>query len=282
MSSAFASSSADQKLSGSEGSFMLEYEFSDEYKGFGFSEGLERGLLVYQDGTLLAEEGMGLGACALQTGGYTYFGSVREQAAADDGRRQVVDMDRQLVWRIFGVRSRLLTRLLEIIATRHYMKKPRHQARILRLGELLSRIFRVDASFAKVLPLGRVTLDMNLNENEIVVTAGCQARKNCGKLFIMNELGGSYFRTALSNGLAIDPPTGWQTMPEKAELLCPERSLSFSMEEMHVPRGVSSTLFWGREVNSRLSWSGFECELTWKDQEFSGYQYALKFREGAT
>jgi hypothetical protein len=261
---------------------MLEYRFSDQYRGFGFSEGLERGLLVSHDGTLLVEEGMGLGACALQTGGYTYFASVREQTAAAGGSRQVVDLNRQLVWRIFGRTSRLLTRALEKIATRHYMKNPRRQAGILRLGEVLSRIFRVDASFAGVVPLGQVTLEMTTEGNVIVGTVGCQVKMDGGKLFIMNELGGHYFRGALRKELPIEPPTGWQKMPADAELLCPERSLAFTIEERHVPPGVSSTLFWGREANSRLSWSGFECELTWEGREFSGYQYALKFREGAT
>jgi len=99
----------------------LKFDISTQYKGTGVSQGLDRGLLVYDDDILLLEEGMGLGACAFQTGSYTYFTSIKSIKKAEDSFKVVGSIDKKLVWKVLGIKSSLLTRTLEYITTNIYM-----------------------------------------------------------------------------------------------------------------------------------------------------------------
>jgi hypothetical protein len=259
----------------------LQYEFSEKYRGFGFSTGLQRGLLVYRDGALLVEEGMGLGICAIQTGGFTYFSSVKESSDGDGCISAIFELDRKLVWRVCGIRSLVLTRIVEAIVTNSYMKLENKQDKMLRLSALLIRLFRVDASYLAAKPQGQVTVSWRTGPREIEVTVSGQMRRSGGKLFVMNELGGGFFHEAQMDGARTAPPTGWQKLTGRGVLICPAHNLAFSLEERQVPENVQSKLFWGREVAGQINWAGFESELTWTSDHFEGYRYAVKFREEA-
>lgn len=76
---------------------MPQYDLTDQYKGFGISQGLDRGLLVYHGDTLLVEEGMGIGACAFQTGGFTYFASTRSIQKDQGTMTMTASLDKKLV-----------------------------------------------------------------------------------------------------------------------------------------------------------------------------------------
>lgn len=261
---------------------MLRFDMSDTYQGMGVSRGLDRGVLVYHDGTLLLEEGMGLGACALQTNEYTYFASVKTIQKIESGFAVVLDIDQQLVWQVFGVNVRLLTRILEKLTTHIYMKQEKRQNAFLELGNKLRQLFKVSSCFITV-PKQAVGLMMiKVGDNRVAVDLSMKTAIKNGKrkIFVMNELGGSHFNKGLINGDVISPPTGWQKLEESAELYSAEHGLAFTMAEIQIPVNVKSALFWGREsISNNYCWAGFESELSFETQQFEHYKYVIKFKE---
>ena len=260
----------------------LKFYISHQYKGTGVSQGLDRGLLVYYDNILLLEEGMGLGACAFQTGGYTYFTSIKSIKKAEDSFKVVGSIDKKLVWKVLGIKSSLLTRTLEYITTNIYMKHEKSQELLLQLGQLLRMLFNVKACFVKVPPQGEVRITYELRAHEITVDLSCETEKKESKLFVLNELGGSIFDKGLINNELSASPSGWQKIEGLCELYSCAHSLAFTIIERYVPANVQSKLYWGREQTSNnYCWAGFESELICSSRKFNNYRYSIKFREVA-
>lgn len=263
---------------------MLKFDMSDTYQGMGVSRGLDRGVLVYHDDTLLLEEGMGLGACALQTNGYTYFASVKTIKKIESGFAVVLDIDQQLVWQVFGANARLLTRILEKLTTHIYMKQEKRQNAFLKLGNKLRQLFKVSSCFIAVPKQAEGLMVIKVGDNRVAVDLSIKTATKNGKwkFFVMNELSGSYFDKGLINGDVISPPTGWQKLIETAELYSDERGLAFTLEEIQIPVNVKTTLYWGREsISNNYCWAGFESELSCETQQFDHYKYVIKFKEVA-
>lgn len=261
---------------------MLNFDLSDNYKGTGVSEGIDRGLLVYDGDILLLEEGMGLGACSLQAGGFTYFASIKSFKKAENSLDAVYLIDKRLEWTVFGLKSRHFTRTLEYIATNLYMKHENAQNKLLKLGNHLIRFFKVETCFVNVPAQGEVMIGYQLADNEIIVDLSCATEKDGIQLFVMNELGGSIFDKSFINGELSAPPTGWQKTDDPCELYSHDRSLAFTMAEISIPDNVRSTLYWGREmVTNTCCWAGFESELKCASNKFDHYRYSIKFRRAA-
>ena len=261
---------------------MLRFDISHEFQGTGVSKGLERGLVVYYDDILLMEEGMGLGACALQTGGYTYFTSIKRINKVKNSINVVCHIDRRLVWQVLGIKSNHFTRILEYLATNIYMKHENRQAGLLKLGGLLQKLFRVKASFVNVSSQGEARINYELGDTEISIDLSCKTEKRGCKLFVMNELGGTIFGESIINGVLSVAPSGWQKIEGSCELYSRVHSLAFTIVERDVPDTVRSALFWGRElVNNNYCWAGFESELLCDAGNFKEYRYSIKFREVA-
>ncbi|MGV8905414.1 MAG: hypothetical protein ACOH15_02310 [Acetobacterium sp.] len=259
---------------------MLTFDISNEYIGTGVSHGLDRGLLVYSGDVLLLEEGMGLGACALQTEGYTYFTSIKNIKREKDSFEVECTIDKKLVWKVLGVRAKLLTRILEGITSNIYMKQENKQRKLLRLGGLLCKVFSVNSCFVNVKSQGEVRIVFEIEDNEILVDLSCKTEKMGSKLFVMNELGGSIFNKGIINHELIGPPSGWNKIEKPSELYSPSQALAFTLVESHVPDNVRSTLFWGRELaGNSYCWAGFESEILCESSEFENYRYSIKFRE---
>jgi len=133
---------------------------STDYLGTGVSKGLDRGLLVYHDDVLLLEEGMGLGACALQSDGYTHFTSIISIKQTKESYEVVCGIDKRLEWKALGIKSNTLTRALEYFATNIYMKYQKGQVVLLKLGGISQKLFNVKASCVKVPKLGEVRITL--------------------------------------------------------------------------------------------------------------------------
>jgi len=261
---------------------MLSFDISKEYKGSGVSQGLERGLLVYNDGILLVEEGMGLGACAVQIGGYTHFTSNKSIYESGDSFEVVCKIDKMLIWTIWGMKSKPLTRSLEFITTNIYMKQEKRQNKLLALGNILRKIFNVKASFVNVPTQGEVKITYEIVGNEIFVNLSCETKKTGTKIFVMNELGGSIFNQGIVDGLITPPPTGWEKIAGSCELYSYIQGLTFAFIQKNIPTNVRSTLYWGREQTaSNYCWAGFESELFCSERKFNNYSYSIRFREVA-
>ena len=259
---------------------MLKFDMSYDYIGTGVSKGIERGLLVYDGDILLLEEGLGLGACSLQTGGYTYFASIKNIKRAKASFDVVFIIDKRLEWKVFGIKSTYLTKILEYIATKIYMKHENIQNKMLKVGGLLQKLFKAETCFVKVPAHGEVRITYELGDNEILVDLSCDTEKDKIKLFVMNELGGSIFDKSFINGKKSVAPTGWQKTDGQCELYSHEYSLAFTMVERNVPKNVQSTLYWGRElVINNYCWAGFESEIVCASNKFNNYRYSIVFRE---
>lgn len=262
---------------------MLTFDMNNTYKGLGVSRGLDRGVQVYYDNNLLLEEGMGLGACALQTNGYTYFATVKTIIKSGEGKFEVfLEIDQQLVWNILGVNARLITRMLEKLVTNIYMKQEKRQKSYLKLGNLLRKVFRIRSRFITVAQQAEVVMVVAVGNNlvDIDLSLKTQVKDGNRKFFVMNELGGNHFNIGLVNGAVRPPPTGWQKIEENVELYSRKFKLAFSMAEKQIPKNVVSTLNWGREsISDSYCWAGFESELSWNTQQFDHYKYVIKFKE---
>jgi len=259
---------------------MLKYEISQTYKGIGVSEGLDRGLLVYNDDVLLVEEGMGLGACAFQTGGLTYFASINDIKNEGNSFEVIYNIDKRLELKISGIRSEIITRVQEQIATNIYMKREKSQKKLMILGELLAKILNVDVCFVKVPSIGEVRITYKLDDNCVTMDVNCEIENKTGKLFLMNELGGSIFDQSIIKGEMSTSPSGWQKMKICCELYSEVHSLTFTIIERNIPDNVRSNLYWGREqISNKCCWAGFESEIICDTYKFNNYSYSINFRE---
>lgn len=260
---------------------MVVFEMPDIeeiYKGAGVSKGLDRGLLVYDHGALLVEEGMAIGACAFQTGGFTYFTSVKSIERKGSFIEVESHIDTRLEFSVFGIRSKLITKSQETLIKHFYMKQEKWQDQLLKKGAIIRKLFRVDVCFVKSPSLGTVKTVYEVGDGMVKTDLSCCA-KGGGRLFVMNEVGGSKFDKSIVNGEISSPPSGWQKIASDCELYSDSHSLAFTMEEDSVPENVKSSLYWGREyIEDVCSWSGFESEIKCSSGKFENYRYSVAFR----
>jgi len=223
---------------------------------------------------------MGLGACAIQTDGYTYFTSIQSIKKENAYFEVECTIDKKLVWQVLGVKSNFFTRILEDVTSNIYMKHEKKQENLLKLGGVLRKLFNVKACFIKVPNQGEVRMTYEVANNEIMVDLSCETEKLGSKLFVMNELGGSIFEKGIINDALIASPSGWQKIERPSELYSPSLGLAFTLIETHIPDNVKSTLYWGREVvRNSYCWAGFESEILCNSNKFDHYRYSIKFRE---
>jgi len=255
---------------------------SNQYQGYGFSQGLDRGLLVYHDYALLLEEGMGLGACALQSEGSTYFASINDIKMVNGSYHARYSFDRKLEVTVFGIKLHLITRMQEYLVKNFYMNHEKKQDQLLKLGLLFRKFFRVKNCFARVQSLGEVIISYKLCNNEILVNLSCKTEKQGNCLYVMNELGSSFFDQSIQDGEISPPPSGWQKIERPCELYSSIHRLAFAIVERNVPNNVRSSIYWGREhMVNHSCWAGFENEIIIESGELENYQYSVQFREVA-
>ena len=259
---------------------MLRFDISHLYKGIGVSQGLDRGLLVYNDDELLVEEGMGLGTCAFQADGFTYFTSIKSIEKIGTTHEVTSSINLKLQHKVLGIRSDLFTRYQEYIATNIYMKHEKRQELLLYLGGDLRKLFNLKVCFVKVPPIGEVRVKYEVCGNDVSVNLSCELEKKAGKLFVMNELGGSIFDKSIINGKLSSTPSGWQKMERPNEFYSSIHSVSFTIVERYVPDNIKSKLYWGKEqMANSCCWAGFESEIICDCSKFENYQYSIIFRE---
>ncbi len=258
---------------------MLRFDLSDSYKGIGISQGLDRGLLVYDDNLLLVEEGMGFGSCALQTAGRTYFTSIKEFKRDGVSFHMRSSIDMKLEVNILGINSPFLTLVHEHAVKNLYMKHAKRQEQLLRLGSFLGKLFNMKTYFLKVPTLGEVTVIYKLGEGNILVDLSFETEIKDSRLFVLNELGGSIFDQSIINGIVSDPPSGWQKIEAPCELYSRKHGLSFTIVEKHIPDNVKSKLYWGREqIRNHCCWAGFENEIVCESGKFENYIYSIELK----
>ncbi|MBP1743116.1 MAG: hypothetical protein H6Q58_94 [Firmicutes bacterium] len=256
-------------------------ELEEIYRGTGVSKGLDRGLLVYDNGALLVEEGMAIGACAFQAGGYTYFASVKSIERKGSFIEVESQIDTRLEISVLGIKSKLVTKTHEMLVKHFYMKQENWQEKLLKKGEIIRKIFDVNTCFVKGPSLGTVKTVYEVGNGIVKTDLSCCAKIG-GRFFVMNELGGSKFDKSIVNGEVLFAPSGWQKIETECELYSDSHSLAFTVAEDSVPENVRSSLYWGREyIEDFCSWSGFESEIKCSTGKFENYRYKVVFRRVA-
>lgn len=259
---------------------MLSFEMHHQYRGHGISEGLHRAMLVYDDDVLLVDEGMGLGSCAVQLGGYTYFTATKSVIKNINEITTVFSVSKRLVWKVFGFRCEILTKLFENLSTNLYMKSKDRQDSLLVWSKLLRRIFHANIEFVNVNSHGELTVIFKISRDSVSIDVSSSLDRGGYKLFVMNELSGYLFNMGIIENRLVPPPTGWQLMAQPYELYSPEHALAYKIIEEQVPIDVKSVLYWGREVlENDVCWAGLESELIVETASFEHYKYSVCFRE---
>ncbi|MGE5404445.1 MAG: hypothetical protein ACM3PP_05855, partial [Candidatus Saccharibacteria bacterium] len=122
---------------------LLDFCLDDRYKGEGVSQGFARGVQVLLNGENLTQEGMGLGAVALRSGGLTYFAS---SSQVNTSNKQSLTSYSVIDTIAFsgrhGTHAPLLTCLREN-ASSIYAKIPWQQDMLLSAGLAIRRFFSI-------------------------------------------------------------------------------------------------------------------------------------------
>jgi hypothetical protein len=259
---------------------VLTFELSKQYKGIGISHGLDRGLLVYQNSELLIDEGMGLGAVAVQLNGINYFASIRKMNQSFDQIEVILSVDKMLSNSIYGIRSKRLTRIYETVFIKSYKEHERSQRIWFKIGGWFNSLLKLKASFIQVPTKGQFVLTYQISEDEIRISVSAALEETVDKIYVMNELSGMLFDQGIVDGQVEEPPSGWQHAEEEYQLYSGVKGVSFAAQETNRPKNLKSQLFWGRETGEYNCWAGFIYELQCEDREFNDFRYAISFREG--
>jgi hypothetical protein len=258
---------------------MLTFEMSKQYKGTGISNGLDRGLLAYQNGDLLLDEGMGLGAVSLQLDGINYFATISQMTKLSEHIEVVLTIDRMLLRTIYGITSRPLTRFIEKVCTSIYKERESGQGIWFIIGSWVNFLLQIEARFVQVPAKGQFFLNYQILSDEILIDLSGSLQEPIDKIFVMNELSGSLFQDAIKNGEIIPPPSGWQLADGENLLFSQECQLAFTTKELNKPSLLESELYWGREADKNHCWAGFIYQLQTDATEFKHFKYTVSFQE---
>ncbi|MBD3185560.1 hypothetical protein GF325_01930 [Candidatus Bathyarchaeota archaeon] len=267
---------------------LFKYYLSDEYKGMGVSEGLQRGLLVTVDGKDIVQEGMGMGAPALVTGDATYFSAnARSTKVNKNHLRKEFTIDSVLTWRWnwfnFKLEKFEKINLVTWFINKwmaFYKERTMLQAPLLKLGMRVRKVLSVDSTIKHFGNLGKVIVDYHVDHGTNMVNVQVNFgdlldhANQSTKICIMNEFGGDYFDALMDRGRIIAPPTGWvkkevSRTNEEMPFYSTGLGVSFDMGITSLP-DMPVELAMGRENLENFCWAGYDLEI-----DASGY-HSLK------
>ncbi len=253
---------------------MINFYFSNNFKGEGVSEGIERGLLVNIDNKCVVQEGMGLGAPAIRSKNGTYFS--RTSKLHEISKNEFVKdffIDTELTWSIFRFdpntfgETRTLTVLINKL-TDLYKKLSFIQKQSLKTGIASRNFFRIKSILNYIGNLGKISFRYKLLDNsvEIAVNFSDFLRRNLNtftKICILNELGGSYFNLGKNKNRIVSPPSGWIKLPKDSmyTLYSEKFNSVFILSNLNNKSGYKFDLFCGREKISNFCWAGYDIEI---------------------
>ncbi len=257
----------------------------DCYKGIGISKGLARGVQVMMEGVDLTQEGMGLGAIAVRSNGYTYF-SQNSEATWIDSQNMLLDyvIDTVHLSSRKGVAYPLITRIRELGVVL-YRLLPSFQRVMLWAGVKILRILGVKTTFAPVPPLARARFHFKFDGNRVEVCCNfCAKNEDIDEIFIMNELGAGFFDFGWEAGRLTKPPSGWEVLEDKLRLpflYSSNKRLRYTLSDIIVNQELPFKVCWGREQIEDLCWAGFTIQINPAASSISDItcQYAVIFED---
>ena len=269
---------------------MIDFGFSNEYRGEGISEGLERGLVVSYNDINLVQEGMGLGASAIKSKTSTYFSRKSKLIKLADAHYiKEFYIDSELKWKILpfkGEGTKTVNPITFFInkLTDFYKRAQVFQPNLLQMGIFSRNFFQVKPVLINTGYLGKMTFDYELDKKKIVINADfSDIIKRNGKYFtkicILNELGGDYFDSIKQGTKVSNPPSGWVKINslQGKKLYSSNFGLTFIMDIIEKGPNCRLTFTLGREKISNFCWAGFGIEVDVKSIK-SEEDHSLKYR----
>jgi hypothetical protein len=250
--------------------------FSDDsFPGEGVSIGLARGLVARHEGMDITGEGMGIGAVAIRTGGFTYFAENTNTKKA--GHRIVKHflINKRLLWTFMGKPSAMLTKFGDK-STSLYMSGSLFQKTImnLKLIVFIKKILGLGICFEHVNPVATATCEYTIKNTGVSVKCSVKTiRDEPAKFYLMNEFSADFFHSAVRNKKIAAAPSGWKkidTLKEFPWFYNPEKNIGFTVNAPEVSGNIPVDLYWGMEKADGISWAGFEYEANIKGIESKG------------
>lgn len=253
---------------------MLEFYFSNIFKGEGISEGIERGILVDHDERCIVQEGMGLGAPAIKTNISTFFSCHSKLIEVSD-KEYVKEfyIDSELVWQIFKLNSakskdfKLLTTFINKL-TDLYKRSKFIQPILLKLGIFSRDFFQTNSVIKNRGILGKIIFYYKILKDGVLIEVDFSHilqynGKSISKICILNELGGDFFDHSKRGGKILAPPSGWVKIEgeDKRKLYSNELKLDFDTKILEYPLDCKTNFIFGREKVSNFCWAGFDIEI---------------------
>lgn len=233
----------------------------------GFATGrLARGLLLYDGGRVLAEEGVGFGVPILKRGLQTIFPGrlalAEHEAGGERTITAVFEMD--LVERLgrAGARSlssRPLYAAKNALAALH-RRAPALRVSLTGVSSALRRTFGWETTFERTGQGATLTLTYTVGRGgalTVLVDASALRPDAATEVVVMNEQGARAFdRYRDSDGRTLRGAaigTWDEVAAERASFVCEARRVAFSL-----PQVEGARLYRGRElIGSRVAWAGF-------------------------
>jgi len=250
------------------------------------TSGLQKGLLLLDDGRELGREGVGFGVPVLKRGARAVFAGAAD-VSVHPGPPATVTVDYVLdrVERLGGRRrSILLHRPLDWAREAFallYRRAPPLRRALLAGSNGVRWLLRVHTHFEPVAPIAHVAVTYSLGP-----AGALRVRADLGGLppsvtevVLMNELGAEYFDRCVSAGgeTATGSTVGaWNRVREEwCRFECSGTGASFELDRDPDARAPDAQLYRGREVaGSRLGWAGFGYTLSPESDAFS---YEVRF-----
>ena len=253
------------------------YYSDDSYLGEGISLGIARGVLVKYKGVNIVQEGLGIGSLTLKNGLMSYFATTCNTVKLSEIHfRKTFLVDSLMFWRINGKLSIFVTRIIELLA-QWYMLLPPLQNKLLKIGTLFRKLFKLTPQIIKIAPIAEACFDYSCEKDELHVD--CKIKSLSGylyKAYILNELGADYFQTGIKNGKTIAAPSGWKYIALSTDFPAfynPEHNLSFLVKKINIKDLIPYKVFWGREKTKDYCWAGFEFEFDCRNKKIKGFDF---------
>jgi len=249
---------------------LLAYQDSKP-NNVGETRELQKGLILTSSGKELNEEGVGFGVPVALFSDKPYFSKSAQLLVNDTGKETIL-LKRFKMNCIYtkGWRQKVLTdhslhsffyffqKKIEIAYHNHrnFQKMMRHITK-------LQNYLGIKTCFLEVKPRGEITLSYKISSNRIGVKVDLRRlqKRNCKKVFILNEQGASFFRKYFDSlGLELfDDNIGvWDSV--QADWACIsdlKGKLSFRLKQF-----PELKMYRGREhLEGLLSWAGLAYEL---------------------
>jgi hypothetical protein len=253
---------------------------------------LQKGLVLVWQGRELVGEGTGFGlpivkyserTCLSSTATISVNNTPKDKSEESVFRiTKCFTMDtisrKTLANKIFvdGTLYKGITRLIQ----RNYREKTSSRWITKPLVELRNPLLGIRTMFCRIQPKGYVTMVYDIFADRIVVKAdfGKVSKKNCERLFVMNEQSSTFFRKySDSNGETFrDNKIGaWDRVEaHRATLSDINDEVCFALRRL-----PNCKLYRGRErIRERLDWAGLDYEL---NSNINSFEYIIYFDKSA-